>query len=104
MISDHKKLDLNTLKGSFSLTVGPMKIEGWTFHQKNGKCWVNPPSKEYIDKKDGTKKFFPMVRFPEKDRYWKFQEWAVEQVKDTFLSEPQAPAAGQERGKDAIPF
>lgn len=104
LISDLKKLDQHTLKGSFSLSIGPLKIEGWTYHVKNGKQWVSPPSKEYIDRESGEKKYYPMIRFPEKERYYKFQEWAVGQVKDTF-----APATAQSPntdngGQHDIPF
>jgi len=102
-ISDEKKLDRNTLKGSFSLNIGPLKIEGWTFHIKAGKSWVSPPSKEYIDRESGEKKYFPMIRFPEKERYNKFQAWAVAQVQETFLP---AQSAGGEEGveTDDSPF
>jgi len=100
-ITDTKKLDRNTLKGSFSLIIGPMKIEGFTYHIKNGKSWVSPPSKEHIDRETGGKKYHPMIRFPEKERYWDFQKWAVSQVADIF-----APAAepAREVNADDIPF
>ena len=61
-ITDTKPLNKNTLRGSFSLLVGPLKVEGWTYHLKNEKSWVNPPSKEYIDKETGEKKYWPIIR------------------------------------------
>jgi hypothetical protein len=92
-ITDTKPLNKNTLRGVFSLVAGPLKIEGWTFHVKGDKSWVNPPSKEYIDKETGDKKYQPVVRVPDKDRYWAFQKWAIEQVRDIFGEpEPQAAA------------
>jgi hypothetical protein len=99
-ITDTKKLDQNTLKGSFSVEIGPLKIEGWTYHVKNGKSWVSPPSKEYIDKQSGEKKYYPMIKFPEKPRYYNFQKWAVSQVEEIL-----APATGREQvNDDDIPF
>ena len=79
-IIDVKPIRKNTLHAFFTLESGPMTIEGWTYHVKNDKSWVNPPSREYADKETGLKKYAPIVRFPDKDRYWAFQEWAKEQV------------------------
>ena len=103
LITDLQKLNQNTLKGSFALNIGPLKIEGWTFHTKAGKCWVSPPSKEYVDKASGEKKYSPMIRFPEKERYHKFQDWAVSQVKNSFLP---AQSLNSDKGglSDAEPF
>ena len=101
-MTDAKKLDRHTLKGSFSLEIGPLKIEGWTYHQKNGKSWVSPPSKEYIDKGTGEKKYYPMIRFPEKERYWNFQKWAIAEL-EKFLKSAPAPGGGQ-GNEDTIPF
>ena len=60
-ITDAKPLNKNTLRGVFSMIVGPMKIEGWTYHIKGDKSWVSPPSKEYIDRETGEKKYAPFI-------------------------------------------
>jgi len=106
-VQDLKKLDHHTLKGSFSLVIGPMTIEGWTFHIKNEKRWVNPPSKEYLDKETGEKKYWPIVRIEDKVRYWKFQDWCKEQLGGVFSEPEQMPETQPEQAgyeNDSIPF
>jgi hypothetical protein len=83
-IADTKPMNKNTLRGIFSLIVGPMKIEGWTYHIKGENSWVSPPSKEYLDKETGGKKYWPIIRIEDDDRYWKFQQWAKDQVAEIF--------------------
>jgi hypothetical protein len=94
-ITDTKSMNRNTLRGVFSLLVGPMKIEGFTFHQKGEKSWIGFPSKEYTDKESGEKKYWPIIRIEDKDRYWKFQDWCKKQLKGVFdapqESEPPEP-------------
>jgi len=104
-IKDTVPLDHNTLKGRFTLQVGPLEIEGYTYHVQGEKSWVNPPSREYTDKESGERKFAPIVRIPEKDRYWTFQKWAIEQVEDVFAkqSEPAVQPA-EDQGDGDAPF
>lgn len=102
-ITDTKPMDRNTLKGLFSLVVGPLKIEGWTYHVKGEKSWVSPPSKEYIDKESGEQKYWPIIRIEDKERYWAFQDWCKEQVEVIFAQQPKTTeqTAGIE---NEIPF
>ena len=105
-ITDTKPLNKNTLKGVFSLDVGPLKIEGFTFHTKNGKAWIGFPSREYIDKETSEKKYWPIIRIEDKERYWKFQDWCKEQLESVFdepepMPEPDPQHAGF---TDGIPF
>lgn len=44
-----------------------IEIHGITLHQKDGKRWINFPSRQY--EKDGEKKYMPYFRFPNKDHY-----------------------------------
>jgi hypothetical protein len=102
-ITDTKKLDKNTLRGSFALTAGQLKIEGFTFHVKNGKSWIGFPSRQYIDQESGETKYYPIIHIEDKDRYWKFQDWCKDQLADVFdppESEPQSPAGESSK----IPF
>ena len=105
-IADIKPLNKNTLKGVFALMVGPMKIEGWTYHVKGEKFWVNSPSKEYVDRETGEKKYQPIVRIPDKNRYWAFQNWAKEQLEGVFDAPEPAlePQIGFTNDGDTIPF
>jgi len=106
-ITDTKPLDKNTLRGVFSLVVGPMKIEGFTFHIKGEKSWIGFPSKEYTDKESGEKKYWPIIRIEDKDRYWSFQDWCKEQVKDIFnqpVREPEPQSTEYQDNSDSTPF
>jgi hypothetical protein len=82
-IVDTKQMDKNTLKGTFALMAGPLKISDFTYHEKDGKSWIGFPAKEYFDK-EGEKKYWPIIRIEDDDRYRAFQKWAKEQVKDIF--------------------
>jgi hypothetical protein len=82
--------------------VGPLKIEGFTFHTKNGKDWIGFPSREYTDQ-EGKRKFWQIVRIEDEDRYKAFQEWAKNQVRDIF-NEPEPAAAPTRDNGSEIPF
>jgi len=101
-IVDKKKMDKNTLRGLFSLTVGPLKIEGFTYHLKGDSSWIGLPAKEYLDRETGEKKYWPIVRIEDKDRYASFQKWAKSQVAEIF--KPQIDGRTQQYEDDDIPF
>lgn len=97
---DMKPMNINTLQGLFSLTAGPLKIEGFTYHVKGDKSWIGFPSKEYIDKETGEKKYWPMVRIEDKDRYYSFQNWCKDQVSEIFDHNTET----QPHNDNEIPF
>lgn len=101
-IINPKPMNKNTLRGFFTLSVGPLEIEGYSLHEKNGKTWVNPPSREYQDKESDEKKYAPIVRIPDKERYWKFQDWATVEAARLFESAPEARETST--GDSDIPF
>jgi hypothetical protein len=47
-----------------------MEIFGITLYEKDGKRWINFPSKMY--EAEGVKKYSPYFRFPEKEDYDNF--------------------------------
>ena len=98
-IVDAKKLDKNTLQGTFSLLAGPLKIEGFNYHIKNGESWISLPSTEYYDKGTGEKKYRTMVWIEGKDRYQAFQTWCKDQVSELFNRSLEKESQG-----DDIPF
>ena len=97
-----KPMNKNTLRGFFTLAVGPLEIEGFTYHVKNDKSWVGFPAREYFDKETNEKKYWPMIRIKDKDRYFKFQDWATAEAKELLASVPAAEENTTE-GSD-IPF
>jgi hypothetical protein len=103
-VTDTKPMNKNTLQGVFSLMVGPLKIEGWTYHVKGDKSWVNPPSKEYIDRETGEKKYWPIIRIEDDERYHAFQRWAKEQVTEIFATSSPPIQEGHQENDSGIPF
>ena len=101
-IINPKKMQKNTLRGFFTLAVGPLEIEGFTYHVKNDKSWVSFPAKEYFDKETNEKKYWPMIRIEDKDRYLAFQKWATKQAARLFQSAPEA--SENLTGDSDIPF
>ncbi len=101
-IIDTKPMDKNTLKGLFSLVIGPMKIEGFTYHVKGDKSWIGFPAKEYFDKGSGEKKYWPIIWIEDKDRYASFQKWAKSQVSKIF--DQRNDTGTQQYEDDDIPF
>ena len=61
--------------GFFNIYVPKMGIEifGCSLWQKNGKRWVNLPSREYKDS-EGQTKYMPMLRLREKGHYEAFMK------------------------------
>jgi hypothetical protein len=92
-IKNFKPFERNTLKGFFTVVAGALEIEGFTYHEKNGKSWVNMPAREYEDE-HGDVGWHPLVFIPDKDRFKKFVSWAVDEVKKIM------PAAGTEPDTD----
>lgn len=63
-----------------------IEIYGITLHQKDGKRWINFPSRKYEDKETGEMKYLAYFRFPEKDHYIKFCD-AVKSAIDEYAKE-----------------
>jgi hypothetical protein len=101
-ITDSKPMDKNTLQGIFSLLVGPLKIEGFTYHIKGDRSWIGYPAKEYFDKETGEKKYWSIVRIEDKERHANFQRWCKDQVREIFEPEPKEQIVSAEM--DEIPF
>lgn len=101
-IINPKKMHKNTLRGFFDLSVGPLCIEGYSYHVKGDKAWTNPPSRPYQDSESGETKYAPIIRIPDKDRYFKFQEWAVGEARKLFDALPEV--VEKSTGDSDIPF
>ena len=97
-VKDFKPFERNTLKGFFTLVVDVLEIGGFTYHEKNSKCWVSMPSKQYEDE-NGELAWHPLVFIRDPERFKKFVRWAVDEVKKIM------PAEGSEPEADAgLPF
>jgi len=75
----------NTLQGFLTLrftNVG-LEVRDLALHKKNGKRWLQLPSKPYT-KPDGSQGWSYIVNFYEKERYYQFQDVALKAL-DAFL-------------------
>ena len=72
-----------------------VEIYGLTYHQKDGKRWVNFPSREY--EKDGEKKHAPYFKFPDNSNYNIF----CEKVKEAIEIKIQETVGGNNNESDS---
>lgn len=77
----YKPINKGTLLGYVDLYIPKMGLEiyGCSFHQKDGRRWINFPSKEYTDEQ-GEKKYSATVRFREKSQMEDFSRVAKEAI------------------------
>lgn len=72
-----------------------MEIYGLTLHMKDGKSWINFPSKEYKDDQGNTK-YAAYFRFSDKSKYEDFQK-KVKNAIEKHCSESQQISPVQEK-------
>ena len=77
----YKSVHKGTLLGYADLYIPKtgLEIYGCSLYQKDGKRWINFPSKEYQDEV-GQKKFAPMLRFRDKAHMEGFTKIAKEAI------------------------
>ena len=93
---NYKPVNKGSLLGYADLFVPKtgLEIYGCSLHQKEGRRWVNFPSKEYTDSKTGEKKYASIVRFREKahmEAFIKVAKEAIEKKCAEQNSQYQAP-------------
>ena len=108
-VTNAKILRKGALVGVFTLqTPSGLIVHGAMLFEKNGKRWVNFPSKEFT-KPDGTKGYLPLLEFADRSIADKFQRQVLPIAEEVLLgtSEPapkkhaSAPAAVLD---DSIPW
>lgn len=82
---EFKRVDKGNLVGFADVFISGWGLEvyGLSLHEKNGRRWVNFPSKMY--EKDGERKYAPYFRFRDSDKYRLF----CEQVKEAIENKEQ---------------
>jgi hypothetical protein len=85
-------INKGTLLGYADLWVEKMGIEifGCSLHQKDGRRWVNLPSREYKDK-NGETKYQSIIRFRNKSFYERFCKKAKEAIEKKCTEEVKEP-------------
>jgi hypothetical protein len=76
------------------------EIYGCQLHQKEGRRWINLPSKEYTNDL-GEKKFAPCVRFRERSHMDAFSEACKKAIEKKCAEAPAYSAPAQE---EELPF
>lgn len=72
-IKDYKPINRGVVVCSFTIVCDKwqnFEIRGCTLFESNGKRWISLPSREY--EKDGKKKYWPYVSFPDREKNDKF--------------------------------
>ena len=88
----------------FRLPKMGIEIYGCSVHQKNGRRWVNLPSREY-ENELGEKKYASYVRFVESSHYSAFIEQALKAI-DEYCKEQNAAVPEPEPvfNDEEVPF
>ncbi len=94
-----------TLQGFVDLWIEKMGVEiyGCTLHVKDGKRWINLPSKEYLSE-NGEKKYSPVIRFRDKDHYYKFCDRAKESIDAWVEKNANKPPEEEPSEEEELPF
>ena len=79
-----------------------LEIYGSSIYQKDGRKWVNLPTKEYKNK-DGENKWSFVVRFREKEHSTAFSKAILEAV-DRWILDNQDTNTQPEDSDDGVPF
>lgn len=80
-IVSFRSFEKNTLRGFFTVILSNgLEIRDLCLHSKNGKSWIQMPSKPYEDE-HGNKKWSYIVHFPNKDISNIFQKQVIEALK-----------------------
>jgi hypothetical protein len=94
-ITNVKQIRKNSLVGSFDLEMpSGLIVRGAMLFEKDGKRWVNFPSKEWT-KQDGTKGYFPLLEFASREIGDRFQKQVLPLVDEAFPSVPEPTPARQ---------
>lgn len=102
----YKEINKGAMLCSLSVFVEKMGIEinDIIIFQKNGRRWANMPSRQY--EKDGETKYFPYLRFRERDHQNAFSDQVVRAMEDycmkqaSIQQEPPIPQQPEEE----VPF
>jgi len=106
-IVSYRPFEKSTLRGfaTIALTSVGLEIKDCSIHSKHERRWVNLPSRPYKND-SGKQAWSPIVRFTEKETYWKFSEAVVEAL-DSYLAKNPAKEINYknpESSKEEVPF
>jgi hypothetical protein len=84
LISNFREHRNNTLQGFFDVKITNLclEIRGCCLHEKDGRKWVQLPSKPY-EKEDGSKGWQYILDFYDRDKREAFQKDVLNAIRDT---------------------
>jgi hypothetical protein len=95
--SNPRRIGKGTLVGSFDVELSSgMKINGMMLFEKDGRRWVNFPSKEWIDK-EGNKKYLPLLEFTSPEVRDRFQAQVLPLAESALGAGTEAPKPAEQR-------
>jgi hypothetical protein len=104
VITNAKVIRKNSLIGSFDLEMpSGLIVRGAMLFEKEGKRWVNFPSKEY-QKQDGTKGYFPLLEFASREISDKFRDKVLPLANEAFKLLEPAPEPARRPGQSTAQF
>jgi hypothetical protein len=103
-VSNAKLIRKGTLIGSFDLEMpSGLIVRGAMLFEKDGKRWVNFPSKEY-QKHDGTKGYFPLLEFASREISDKFRDKVLPLANEAFKNLEPTPEPARRPGQSTAQF
>jgi hypothetical protein len=89
--SNYKAIGKNSLVASVDIeTASGYIFRGVLFHRRDGKRWVQVPSREY-PKQDGTRGFVPVVEFVTTEKWQAFNAACLAAIDKLVASVPLEP-------------
>jgi DNA-binding cell septation regulator SpoVG len=91
IIDNPKLINRGSLLGSFDITLpSGLIIHDCKLFEKGASRWIGLPSREYI-KNDGTKSYFPLVEFRDREVSDRFRDACMPHVIEAFKTLEPAP-------------
>jgi hypothetical protein len=105
VIASPKLISRGSLIGSFDVELpSGLIIHDCKLFEKGASRWIGLPSREYI-KNDGTKSYFPILEFRDRETSDRFRDAVMPHVIAAFAALEPPPPPKQERAfDDTIPF
>jgi hypothetical protein len=95
--SNPRRIGKGSLVGSFDCELpSGLKINGMLLFEKDGRRWVNPPSKEWTDR-EGAKKYLPILEFTSPEVKDRFQAQVVPLAEQALGLRTESPKAAEPR-------
>jgi len=102
-ILGYKEVNKGAILGSVSIQIEKwsLTINRITVFQKDNRRWISMPSESF--EKDGEKKYFPLVKFDEREVMDRFSRHVLESL-DEYLLKLNAQEPRRHEEQEELPF